>query len=294
MKPPAFEYFDPCTLDETLALLGERGDEAKVLAGGQSLVPMLNLRLLRPSCLIDINRVSGLSYIESKSGGLEIGAMTRQRALERSALVHGVCPLIADAMQFVAHFQIRNRGTIGGSLAHADPAAELPAVVTALGGKLVVRSLRGERTVQADDFFTGYLETALAPDELLVEIRLPSESLHSGSVFIEVSRRHGDFALVGVAASVALDANGICESAVLVLVGVGAAPFQSRAAAQFLVGTRLAESDLCEAGRLTAAHVPSQSDIHASAEYRVHAAQVLTTRALGQAAARARTKRCDD
>ena len=288
MKPPAFEYFEPRSLDEALALLAEHGDGAKVLAGGQSLVPMLNLRLVRPSCLIDINAVSALSYIKPDGAGLEIGATTRQRALERSALVADACPLLRRAIEFVAHFQIRNRGTLGGSLAHADPAAELPAAVTALGSELVLRSARGERTLQAPDFFTGYLETALAPDELLVAIRIPREPPRSGSAFLEVSRRHGDFALVGVAASVALGADGVCASAAIVLVGVSSAPFVSTDAAALLVGTRLAASDLDEAARATAARVPAQADIHASAAYRTHAARTLTARALAQAAARAR------
>ncbi len=288
MKPPAFEYFKPCSLDETLDLLAEHADNAKVLAGGQSLVPMLNLRLVRPACLIDINGVSSLSYITSNSAGLEIGALTRQRSLERSSLVADMCPLINHAVEFVAHFQIRNRGTLGGSLAHADPAAELPAAVTALGSELVVRSARGERTLQARSFFTGYLETALAPDELLVAVRIPREPPRSGSAFMEVSRRHGDFALVGVAARVTLGADGMCEAAVVVLVGVDAAPFLATEASELLVGTSLSASDLSEAARAIAARVPSQSDIHASAAYRQHAARTLTARALAQAAGRAR------
>ncbi len=288
MKPPAFEYFDPRTPEEAIGLLGEHGDAAKILAGGQSLVPMLNLRLLRPGCLIDINAAAGLSFIEMKGEELAIGARTRQRAIERSALVREKCPLLHEAMPFIAHFQIRNRGTIGGSLSHADPAAELPAVVTALGGTLILRSVRGERAVKADDFHVAYLTTALEPDELLTEIRLPVQAPQTGSAFLEVSRRHGDFALAAVAAWVRLDKNGRCEAAKLVLAGVHGVPFQSAAAQASLIGTTLSPGDAAQASRLIATELDPQSDLHASSDYRRQAARVLAARALEQAASRAR------
>jgi carbon-monoxide dehydrogenase medium subunit len=288
VKPPAFDYFDPRTPDEALALLREHGDEAKILAGGQSLVPMLNLRLLRPGCLVDINQVAGLSFIEMRGGELVIGATTRQRAVERSALVAEHCPLLHEAMPFIAHFQIRNRGTIGGSLSHADPAAELPTVVSALGGKLVLRSARGERVLSAPDFYTGYLSTALQPDELMTEIRLPVQRAGTGVAFLEVSRRHGDFALAAVAACVELNAQGACASACLVLAGVAGTPFRHPGAEKALVGTKLSRSELEQASGLLVGELEPLADLHASSDYRKEAARVLAVRAFEQAASRAR------
>jgi carbon-monoxide dehydrogenase medium subunit len=284
VKPPAFEYFDPPTLEEAISLLGEHADSAKILAGGQSLVPMLNLRLLRPGILVDINRVAALSFIELRGGELVIGAATRQRAIERSALVRDKCPLLHAAMPFIAHFQIRNRGTIGGSLSHADPAAELPTVATALGGKLVLRSIRGERVVSANDFYTAYLTTAMEPDELMTEIRLPVQPAHTGVAFLEVARRHGDFALAAVAACVTVDAQGRCSSSRLVVAGVDGVPFQNPAVEKSLIGTRLTREDLEQASRLLVKDLKPQADLHASSDYRKNAAQVLAVRALEKAA----------
>jgi len=287
MKPPRFDYLAPVSLDEALALLGRHGEEAKVLAGGQSLVPLLNFRLARPAYLIDLNEVPGLDGIRIEDGRIAIGAMTRQRAVETSALVRERCPLLAEAMPQIGHVQIRNRGTIGGSLAHADPAAELPAVMAALGGELVVRSVGGQRVVGAEQFFVRYLTTAIAPGELLVEVRLPAVPPRSGSAFLEVSRRHGDFALVGVAATLVLDAAGVCAASAVALTGVGPTPVVAREAAAVLVGARPGEAAFEEAGRRAAAAVRPESDLHASAEYRQHLAAVLTRRALARAAARA-------
>ncbi|HXF81881.1 MAG TPA: FAD binding domain-containing protein, partial [bacterium] len=207
MKPAPFRYAAPESLDEALGLLRRFGAEGKVLAGGQSLVPLLNMRLVRPAVLIDLNRVRSLDYIVHGAGRgptreVRLGAMTRQRAAERSPLVRMELPLLAEALAYVGHPQIRNRGTVGGSVAHADPSAELPAVLAALDGRVVLRSARGARTLSAEEFFRGYLTTALAPDELLVELRLPAHP-HRGTAFLEVARRHGDFALAGVA--VAMD-----------------------------------------------------------------------------------------
>lgn len=288
MKPPSFEYYDPRTVEEALGLLAEHGDEAKVLAGGQSLVPMLNFRLLNPSCLVDINRVEGLSGLRVEAGELIFGAAMRQRDLERSHDVKQLCPLLHEVLPHIGHFQIRNRGTIGGSLSHADPAAELPAAIAALDGKMVLRSQRGERVLTTDDFFSGYFSTDVGPDELLTEIRLPVRQHSSGSAFLEVSRRHGDFALVGVASCVNLNSEAACTAARIVLTGVHETPFRSQDAEQALVGTALGESDLKAASNLVTANLTPQSDIHASAEYRVHAARVLTARALSRAAQRAR------
>ena len=287
MKPPPFEYFAPRTLEEAITLIGEHGDAGKILAGGQSLVPMLNLRLLRPSCLIDINRVAELAFIESRDQEVVIGAGTRQRAIERSELVREKCPLLYEAMPFIAHFQIRNRGTIGGSLSHADPAAELPTVISALGGKLILRSVRGERTLNAREFYTGYLSTVLEQDEVLTEIRLPFQASGMGWAFLEISRRHGDFALTAVAAGVRLDQAGHCLSARLVLAGVNDVPFHYPPAEEALVGTRLTKMDIESASRILITELVPQSDLHASADYRKQAARVLAARALEKATARA-------
>jgi CO/xanthine dehydrogenase FAD-binding subunit len=213
MKPPRFDYQAPRSLDEALALLATHGEEAKVLAGGQSLVPLLNFRLVRPGYLVDLNEIAGLDGIRVENGRLVIGAMTRQRAVETSALVREHCPLMADAMPQIGHVQIRNRGTVGGSLAHADPASELPAVVAALDGEVVLQSTRGRRVLKPEQFFAGYLTTTAAPDELLVEARVPVTPPRTGSAFVELSRRHRDFALVGVAATVTVDEAGVCTGA---------------------------------------------------------------------------------
>ena len=268
-------------------MLAARGGEAKLLAGGQSLVPLLNFRLVRPACLVDLNEVAGLDGIRLQDGHLVIGAMTRQRTVETSALVRERCPLMAEAMPQVGHVQIRNRGTVGGSLAHADPASELPAVVAALGGELVLQSVRGRRALTAEQFFRGYLTTAVAPDELLVEARVPVTPPRTGSAFVEMSRRQGDFALVGVAATVAVDAGGVCTACAIALTGVGGTPVVAREAARALIG-HAPTADLCaDIGRRASDALQPDSDLHASSDYRKHLAGVLTARALIRASARA-------
>jgi CO/xanthine dehydrogenase FAD-binding subunit len=289
MKPPRFDYLAPRSLDEALDLLARHGEQARVLAGGQSLVPLLNFRLVRPGYLVDLNDVPGLAGIRVDDGHLVIGAMTRQREVETSAVVRERCPLLAEAMPQIGHVQIRNRGTVGGSLAHADPAGELPAVVAALGGELVLRSARGQRVLAPAQFFVGYLTTAAAPDELLVEARVPVAPPRTGSAFIEVSRRHGDFALVGVAATVTVDASGVCTAAAVALTGVGPTPVVAREAARALVGVTPAPAVFVEVGRRVTASVEPDSDLHASSDYRRHLAGVLTRRALERAAGRAAT-----
>jgi CO/xanthine dehydrogenase FAD-binding subunit len=274
-------------VEETLALLAELGEGAKLLAGGQSLVPLLNFRLVRPQHLVDLNAVADLAGIREDDGHLVIGAMTRQRAVETSALVRRRCPLLAEAMPQIGHVQIRNRGTIGGSLAHADPAAELPAVVAALDGELVVRSARGRRVLKAEQFFLGYLSTAAEPSELLVEVRLPAVPPRTGTAFLEVSRRHGDFALVGVAATITLDEAGVCTGSAIVLTGVGPTPVVAREAARALVGVKPSAAAFADAGRRVAAMLRPDGDMHASREYRQHVGGVLTARALARAAERA-------
>lgn len=289
MKPAAFDYFAPDSIEEALALLGKHASAAKLLAGGQSFVPMANFRLLRPEVVIDLNRIAALSYIaEREGGGVAIGAMTRHRAVERSELVHARCPLIARAVPCIGHAVIRNRGTIGGSLSHADPAAEWPVVAIALGAILVVRSPRGERLVPAAEFFVALLTTALAVDEMLVEIRFPAAPARSGAEFLEISRRHGDFALVSVGVQVTLSAAGGLERIGLALGGVGPFPFDAANEARRLIGSTPTAGEIESLGASIASAIEPNGDLHASAEYRKEVAAVLVARALRAALARAK------
>jgi carbon-monoxide dehydrogenase medium subunit len=291
VKPAPFDYFTPDTVDEALALLAEHGDAAKPLAGGQSLIPAMNFRLARPTALVDLNRIGELAYVRAERAGLALGAMTRQRAVERSAAVARAAPLLAEAMPSIAHPQIRNRGTVGGSVAHADPSAELPAVILALEAQLKARSAAGERSIPAAEFFKGMLETALGPDELLVEIALPPLPERSGTSFLEMARRHGDYALVGVAAVVTLDPRGRCKAVRLSLLSVGDGPVLATEAGKVLAGQTPSEELLRAAGDAAATRdVDPPSDIHASAAYRRQLVAVLTRRALGRAFERAGKK----
>jgi len=288
VKPPPFEYHAPESLPDALELLGQLGDEAKVLAGGQSLMPLLSLRLARPAHLVDINALRELANVNTWDGGLSLGALVRQRTAERSDLVRQRSPLLAEALPMIGHPQIRNRGTIGGSLAHADPASELPAVAMALDAQLVVRKAAGERTVSPDAFFLSYLTTSLEPDELLAEIRFPVWPPGAGWSYLEVSRRHGDFALVGVASLVRLDANRAIAEARLAYTGAAAAPVRARDAERQLQGQPATDSTFVAAAEVAVQALDPQSDVHASAAYRRHVAKVLTQRALTQAVTRAR------
>ena len=291
MKPASFEYLAPGTLDEALALLARHGGDAKPLAGGQSLIPAMNFRLARPAVLVDLNRVSALAYVRPESGGVAIGAMTRQRTVERSELVARAAPLLAEAMPSIAHPQIRNRGTVGGSVAHADPSAELPAVMLALDARFQARSATGERSIAAAGFFTGMLETALAPEELLVEITLAPLPARSGTAFLEMARRHGDYALVGVAVVVTLDEAGRCGAARIALLSVGDGPVLAAQAAGILAGHAPSAELLRAAAHAAATHdIDPPSDIHASTAYRRQLAAVLTRRALERAFERAGAK----
>jgi carbon-monoxide dehydrogenase medium subunit len=287
VKPPVFEYTAVRSVDEAVAELGQHGDAAKVLAGGQSLVPLLNMRLATPERLIDLNRVEELAYITARADGLAIGAMTRQRTVERSALAAQRVPLLADALPWVGHFQIRNRGTLGGSLSHADPAAELPAVAVCLDARFTARGPGGERTLAAGDFFRAHLTTALAPTELLTEVWFPAAPRGTGSAWIELARRHGDYALVGVAAVVTLAGDRI-EAARLALTGVGDRPVRAREAEARLAGEPLTSAVLAEAAEAVRRAIDPGSDIHATAAYRRHVAGVFAERAIRLAAARAK------
>jgi len=289
LKPAPFTYFAPQSLDEALGLLSESGYDGKVLAGGQSLVPAMNFRLAQPSILIDLNGIDALFYvIPGRGGGLQIGAMTRHRTVERSDLVATRAPLLHAAMPHIAHVQIRNRGTLGGSLAHADPAAELPAVMVALDARFRLQSARGERWVPAADFYIGLFTTALAPDELLVEIAAPPQPPHSGWSFQEIARRPGDYAIVGVAATVYLDATGRCTEARLVYLSVGEGPTTAHNASAILRWqTPTVEAIAAAAHTAAYQDVDPLADIHATADYRRHLVEVLGKRALTEAFARA-------
>ena len=287
MKPAPFEYHRPDSLDEALSLLASHGYDAKVLAGGQSLVPAMNFRLAQPAVLVDLNRVEGLDGIDDGAAGVRIGAMVRQRAAERSPVVAARVPLLAEALPHVAHPQIRARGTVGGSLAHADPAAEIPAVMLALGARLVVRGAGGERVVEAADFFTDLFGTALEAEEVLVAVEVPAARAGTGTAFAELSRRHGDFALAGVAAAVVLDA-GRCVEARVALFGVGDGPVLAVEAGALLVGEAASEALFRAAGAAAAAALDPPADVHASADYRRHLAGVLVRRTLPRAFERAR------
>ena len=288
MKPASFEYFRPRSLDEALGLLAEHGGDAKPLAGGQSLIPAMNFRLATPSVLVDLNAIPELSYIRDGAGDVRIGGMTRQRAVERSAFIAQRAPLVAATMPYIAHPAIRNRGTIAGSLAHADPAAELPAVMLALKAAMVVSSQSGTREVPADDFFVGLFSTAVGPGELLTEIRIPPPAARSGFAFQEISRRHGDFALVGVAAAVELDDEGRCGQARVALLSVGDRPMLARQAAEALIGRSPSAGSIRAAADAAATRdIDPPGDIHASARYRRQLASVLTRRALERAFERA-------
>jgi CO/xanthine dehydrogenase FAD-binding subunit len=288
MKPAPFEYLAPDSLDAALDILANRGGEAKLLAGGQSLIPVMNFRLAQPSLLVDLNRLRDLDYIKEDGGGLRIGAMTRQRRLERDPLVRRLAPLLREAVPFIAHPQIRNRGTVGGSLAHADPAAELPAVAVALNARFRLQRAGGERWVEARDFFAGLFTTVLEPDEMLVEMVLPIPPPQTGWAFLEVARRHGDYAQVGIAAWISFDGRNRCQEARLVYLSVGDGPVEAREAARMLVGTDLSGTVIAAAAdKASREEMDPTGDIHASADFKRHLARVLTDRALRRASARA-------
>lgn len=282
MKPAAFDYRAPESVDEALALLAAN-PEAKLLAGGQSLVPVLNFRLAAPSLLVDLRRIPALADVTTEpDGALTVGAMTRHRVFETDPRLRVAQPLAAAAAPHIAHVAIRNRGTIGGSLCHADPAAEWPAVALACGATMSIAHRSGSRMVAADEFFVGLFETAVRAGEILAAICFPAWPASRRHGFVEVARRHGDFALVGVAAVLDLDAHGAVASARVAVFGGGDTPVLAREAAQALVGRRGADAAR-EAARVARARIPTRSDHHASAEYRSELVEVLVRRALERA-----------
>jgi aerobic carbon-monoxide dehydrogenase medium subunit len=283
VKPAPFEYERPGSLDEALAVLEEHGDEAKLLAGGQSLVPLMNLRLTQPRLIVDLNGLADLAYVRARNGGLAIGALTRQRTIETAALVRERAPLLAEVTPLIGHVPIRTRGTLGGSLSHADPAAEYPAVAVALEAKLVLARQGGRRAVDAEAFFKTYLTTALEPTEILVEVELPPLPPGSATAFLELSRRHGDFAIAGAAAVVALSEKEDIASARIALCGVGPTPIRARRAEGLLVGQRPTKPLLAAVAEAAAAQSDPADDVHGSAEYRREMSAVFTQRALARA-----------
>jgi CO/xanthine dehydrogenase FAD-binding subunit len=288
MKPVPFEYHSPNSIEQALELMSQHAEEAKILAGGQSLVPAMNFRIIQPGRLIDLNGMEELSYIKEDGDVFRIGAMTRERQLEFNMSISKHIPLLHETIPFIAHPQIRNRGTIGGSIVNADPAAELPVLMIALNARLKARNVSGERWIDAQDFFAGMFTTALEPDEILVEIELPFMSTRTGWSFMEVAPRAGDYALMGVAVLATLDENEKCKSAKLVYLNAGDGPVDAKEAAKLLEGETLIDT-LIES---VAAHASEKEitpfgNVHTSPEFQVHLAKVLTRKALKQAVQRA-------
>ncbi len=288
MKPASFEYYAPTSTEDALSLLEQYGDDAKVLAGGQSLMPLLNLRLAQPAVIVDVNRIRELDHLgRAPDGGLRVGATTRERAIELSPLVRELNPLLSAVAPLIGHVQIRNRGTVGGSIAHADPAGELPAAALALDAEIVVRG-KAERTLPADDFFSSYYTTEIEPTELLTEVRFPAWPRDRKWALQEVCRRDGDFAMVGVIALFALAEGDVCEDPRVVLFGVGERPVRAAGVEEALAGRALDASVLAEAGAIASRDIDPDADVHASAEYRREVAGTLVRRVLAAALDRAK------
>jgi carbon-monoxide dehydrogenase medium subunit len=286
VKPPLFDYDLAGSVDEAVALLAEHGDEAKVLAGGQSLMPLLSLRLAHPERVIDVNRLTDLATIENGTG-LRIGALVRHRVAERSEVVAAANPLLARTIRFIGHAAIRNRGTIGGSVAHADPSAELPTLLVALDGEVEAQSARGTRTIRAAELFEGFLTTTLQPDELLTSVRFPSLAPGAGWAFQEFSRRSGDFAIVGVACTLELNGQGRVAQARLAFSGVATTPTRATATEAALVGAEPSAAVWTEMAQHAAAALDPPADLHGSSAYRRRLAATLVERALQEAHERA-------
>ena len=284
MKPAPFEYFAPETAEEALALLAEYGMDARPLAGGQSLVPLINMRMARPAALIDLNRCRGLAYLREEEGMLVSGPMTRQRELEFSDTVRAHCPLISEAMPHMGHATIRNRGTAGGSLSHADPSAELPGVAVALDAEMIADGPNGRRAVPATEFFLAELTTALEPDEMLREIRFPKAPSGSRAAFAEIGNHFGGLALVGVAVQVDLDSTGRCAAAALAATGAGERPARLPSAEAVLMDEVLEEQAIAEASEAAAGDVEPLADLHATAHWRRRAVVAMAARALREIA----------
>ena len=287
MIPAAFDYHRPSSLDEAVALLARHGDGAKVLSGGMSLLPVLKLRLGSFAHLVDIGKIPGLDYIKEDGGFLKIGATTRQAALERSEIVRGRYHTLADAVPLIADPLVRNRGTVGGNVANGDPGNDQPAIMIALGATLVVRGSKGERAIAANQFYKGFYATALAPDEILTEIRIPSPPARSGGAYVKLKRKVGDFAAAAAAVQLTLDAKGAVERAAIALTNAGPTPVEAVDAARSLVGKMPDAKAIAEAARLAAAKTAPSADRRGSVEYKKEMARVMVARALAKAVERA-------
>ncbi len=283
MKPCAFEYFNPQSVQEAIALLDRYGDEAKIIAGGQSLVPMMNFRLARPEILIDITGIKKLEYIKTEGDELVIGALARERDIEQSPLVVEKWPILSKAISFIGHSAIRNRGTIGGSLVHADPSAEIPTSLCALNGNVKVVGPSGEKILQPEEFFMTYLTTSLEPSDLLVEVRIPALPEKTGWSFGELSRRSGDFAIVAVGILLFTETTGVCREARISMGGVAPTPVRAEEAEALLAGQKITEKLIAEAAQQAAEETDTEPDYHASAEYRMEMARVFVKRGLQEA-----------
>jgi carbon-monoxide dehydrogenase medium subunit len=290
VKPGTFDYHRPRSVDEALALRASYGDEASLLAGGQSLIPMLNFRLARPSALIDLGGVEELAYVRERDGGVAIGAMARQRDVEDSPVARRLNPLIRETLQNVAHPVVRNRGTVVGSIAHADAAAELPALFAALDGQATVANGDGQRVVKGEELFVFHLTTSLQADEVVSEVWLPALAAATGYAFVESARRHGDYALAGVCATLELAPEGTIAHARLAYSGIAARPVRAHSAESALDGAKPDDEAFQEASRLATGLVERSGDLVAPEDYRRHLVQRLTIRALATAARRAKER----
>jgi aerobic carbon-monoxide dehydrogenase medium subunit len=287
MIPPAFEYLRPNTIPEAIALLQRHGEDAKILSGGQSLIPMMKLRIARPGYLIDINRISGLSYIKEEGGFLKIGGLTREAELESSPVIRAKYPILLDTAHVIADPQVRNLATVAGNLAHGDPANDHPATMLALGAQVVATGAHGERIIPIEEFFLSLFSTALQPGEILTEIRIPVPPARSGGAYFKLERKVGDFATAAVAAQVTADANGAAQNVGIALTNVGPTPIKAKKAEDFLRGKKLDEANMRQAGQLAADDAQPSSDLRGPAEYKKGLVKELAKRALSRAAERA-------
>ena len=287
MIPPSFEYLRPKTIPEAVRMLEQHGSEAKILSGGQSLIPMMKLRLARPGFLIDINRIAGLSYVKEEGGYLKIGGLTREAELEASPLLRTKYPILLDTAHVIADPQVRNMATVGGNLAHGDPANDHPATMMALGAQVVATGPKGERVISIENFFLSLFSTALEPEEILTEIRIPIPPARSGGAYFKLERKVGDFATAAVAAQLTLDEKGICQKVGIGLTNVGPTPVKARKAEEFLRGKKLDEANSKQAAQLAADESAPSPDLRGPVEYKKGLVKELTKRALSRAFERA-------
>jgi carbon-monoxide dehydrogenase medium subunit len=287
MIPAPFDYSSPDTLEEALALLEKYGDEAKILAGGHSLIPMMKLRFATPEHLIDINNIPGLSYIKEEGSMLKIGAMTREADLEESDLIKDKFPIFLDATKLIADPQVRNMGTIGGNIAHGDAANDHPAVMIALNAQVVITGPEGQRTVSIDEFFYGFYMTAVQPNEILTEIQIPIPEAGTGSAYHKLERKVGDYATAGVAVSLTINSDGICTKAGIGLTNVNPTPLRAKRSEEALVGQKISRSIMAEAAKMAAEDCSPSSDLRGSEEYKRDMVEILTQRMIAKAISRA-------